>query len=383
MSRTQLKEEKHDIREESHEQEDEDVKNGMDNDEVRAIEEVINALNYYGKFGTEKILGMIKQMRNYPPDFQAVVLENNKEFIASIKERIEHNHSILKMIASNAAGVAGEKYAKAVRIHQTRRPTGEFLSKVLSTIRQICREWSSEGLPEREATFRPIIEELNSIFPNETERHKIQILVPGCGLGRLAHDLIENGYTVQGNEFSYFMLFTSFFILNACKEADQFTIYPYLFEKNNCWKPEDRLRGVTFPDKKLASTMANRPNCFSMCAGDFLEIVKNEQFDAIVTAWFIDTAHDIFQYIDAIYSALPDNGIWINVGPLTWHYEGVAGETSIELSYSEIMLRVRQKGFEVLKEAQIDSKYTVNRLSMLQNQFTCGYFYARKAAKQQ
>ncbi|KAF1765833.1 hypothetical protein GCK72_005786 [Caenorhabditis remanei] len=351
------------------------------NDETRAIEEVINAFMYYGKFGTEKILKTIQQMKNYPQDFQILVVNKNKEFVESMKQRIEHNHSILKMISNSASGMIGENHTKALRIHQARRPTGEFLSKVLSTIRQICREWSSEGLPEREATFKPIIEELNSIFPTETERHNIRILVPGCGLGRLAHDLIEQGYTVQGNEFSYFMLFTSFFILNCCKEVDQFTIYPYLFDKSNCWKSEDRLRGVTFPDKTLISSVTNRPNSFSMCAGDFLEIVKDTQFDAIVTAWFIDTANDIFKYIDAIYDALPENGIWINVGPLTWHFEDIAGEMSIELPYSDIMLRIRQKGFEVVSEKEIDSKYTVNRLSMLQNQFNCAYFYARKGGQ--
>lgn len=348
------------------------------NDETRAIEEVINAFLYYGKFGTDKMLRTIEQMKNYPKDFQVLVVNKNKEFVQSMKEKIEHNHNILKMIANNASGMIGENHTKALRIHQTRRPTGEFLSKVLSTLRQICREWSTEGLPERQATFQPIIDELNSIFPNDADRHNIRILVPGCGLGRLAHDLIEQGYTVQGNEFSYFMLFTSFFILNRCKEVDQFTIYPYLFDKSNCWKSEDRLRGVTFPDKTLASTITNRQNSFSMCAGDFLEIVKDTQFDAVVTAWFIDTANDIFKYIDAIYDALPENGIWINVGPLTWHFEDMAGEMSIELPYSDILLRIRQKGFVVVTEKEIDSKYTVNRLSMLQNQFKCAYFYAKK-----
>ena len=90
----------------------------------------------------------------------------------------------------------------------------------------------------------------------------------------------------------------------------------------------------------------------------------------------------IFMHIsDAIYDALPENAIWINVGPLTWHFEDIAGEMSIELPYSDIMLRIRQKGFEVVSEKEIDSKYTVNRLSMLQNQFNCAYFYARKVGQ--
>ncbi|CAP37732.2 Protein CBG20781 [Caenorhabditis briggsae] len=350
---------------------------GVD-DETRAIEEVINAFGFYGKFGTEKILKTIQQMKLYPADFQALVANKNKEFVTSMREKIDHNHSILKMIANNAAEMIGENHTKALRMHQSRRPSGEFLSKVISTIRQICREWSSEGAPEREATFQPIIEELNSKFSNPEDRHEVRILTPGCGLGRLAHDLVTEGYTVQGNEFSYFMLFTSYFILNCCKEPDQFTIYPFLFDKSNCWDSEDRLRAVTFPDKSLVPTMSSRLNSFSMCAGDFLEIIRGSEFDVIVSAWFLDTAHDVFKYIDAIYDALPIGGIWINVGPLTWHYEDMIGETSIELPYSDVMLRVRQKGFEVITEKEIDSKYTVNRRSMLQSQFKCAYFYARK-----
>ena len=80
------------------------------NDETRAIEEVINAFMYYGKFGTEKILKTIQQMkynifrlfsssidmisffRNYPQDFQILVVNKNKEFVESMKQRIEHNH---------------------------------------------------------------------------------------------------------------------------------------------------------------------------------------------------------------------------------------------------------------------------------------------------
>ena len=41
-----------------------------------------------------------------------------------------------------------------------------------------------------------------------------RILVPGAGLGRLAIEIASFGYSVQGNEFSYQMLFTSNYILN-------------------------------------------------------------------------------------------------------------------------------------------------------------------------
>ena len=43
---------------------------------------------------------------------------------------------------------------------------------------------------------------------------RVSILVPGAGLGRLAFELAQRGYTCQGNEFSMFMLLASNFILN-------------------------------------------------------------------------------------------------------------------------------------------------------------------------
>lgn len=43
---------------------------------------------------------------------------------------------------------------------------------------------------------------------------KINVLVPGAGLGRLAYEIAKRGYTCQGNEFSLFMLFASYFVLN-------------------------------------------------------------------------------------------------------------------------------------------------------------------------
>lgn len=40
------------------------------------------------------------------------------------------------------------------------------------------------------------------------------MLIPGCGLGRLAWDVAKAGHIAEGNEFSYFMLLTSNFVFN-------------------------------------------------------------------------------------------------------------------------------------------------------------------------
>ena len=38
--------------------------------------------------------------------------------------------------------------------------------------------------------------------------------------------------------------------------------------------------------------------------------------DAVATCFFLDTANNVFTYIDVIFNALKENGVWVNVGPL-------------------------------------------------------------------
>lgn len=56
-------------------------------------------------------------------------------------------------------------------------------------------------------------------YPKVDERHKVNILVPGSGLGRFNFDLMQEGFSVCGNEFSFFMILTSNFLLNFCQKV--------------------------------------------------------------------------------------------------------------------------------------------------------------------
>jgi len=55
---------------------------------------------------------------------------------------------------------------------------------------------------------------------------------------------------------------------------------------------------------------------FSYSAGEFVEVYKPqvETLDAVCTCFFIDTANNIIEYIQTIYSILKPGGIWINLG---------------------------------------------------------------------
>ena len=61
-----------------------------------------------------------------------------------------------------------------------------------------------------------------------------------------------------------------------------------------------------------------------MCLGDFVEIYGGQDnadfWDAVTTCFFIDTAPVVVEYIDVIYGMLRPGGVWINLGPLLYHW---------------------------------------------------------------
>lgn len=46
-----------------------------------------------------------------------------------------------------------------------------------------------------------------------------------------------------------------------------------------------------------------------------------KQYDAVVTCFFIDTAANVVDYIDVIHNVLRPGGVWLNFGPLLWHWQ--------------------------------------------------------------
>ncbi|THU61846.1 hypothetical protein C4D60_Mb07t27560 [Musa balbisiana] len=297
------------------------------------------------------------------------------------------------------------------------------VDKVRCIIRNIVRDWAAEGQKERDECYKPILEELNCLFPHRSQKRPPCCLVPGAGLGRLALEISCLGFVSQGNEFSYYMMICSSFILNYTQVVGEWTIYPWIHSNCNSLSDSDQLRSVSFPDihpsrppcclvpgaglGRLAleisclgfvsqgnefsyymmicsSFILNytqvvgewtiypwiHSNCnslsdsdqlrsvsfpdihpssagitegFSMCAGDFVEVYNDESqeayWDAVVTCFFLDTAHNIVEYIETISKLLKTGGVWINLGPLLYHFAdsyGPEDEMSIELSLEDV-----------------------------------------------
>lgn len=260
------------------------------------------------------------------------------------------------------------------------RPASSFdMDKVKSTLKQLMRDWSEEGAGERDACYKPVIQEILERFPLEKYApSEVSILVPGAGLGRLAYDIAKLGYICQGNEFSLFMLFASNFILNRCKLVNSYIIYPWIHQFCNNMSTSDQTLAIQFPDVNPSDLPSN--SNFSMTAGDFLEVyTESDRWDCISTVFFLDTAHNIVAYIETIFRILKPGGYWINFGPLLYHFADMINESSIELSYEEIRHVIQRLNFDILKEVtDLPSGYTQNPRSMLKYEYNCVFFVAQK-----
>jgi len=209
------------------------------------------------------------------------------------------------------------------------------------------------------------------------------------GLGRLAYDVATLGFTCQGNEFSHYMLLSSYFILNRTDEIGKYTIYPYVHSFSNVVSRHAMLRSVSIPDV-LPSALAPGSD-FSLVAGDFEEIYGAEegdesgqepqsgQWDAVLTCFFIDTAKNIVNYLRIIHRILVPGGIWVNLGPLLWHFENNStNDPSVELDLEEVKALAREIGFELSNERTIDTTYTSNSQSMLGYVYNAAFWVATK-----
>lgn len=378
-----------------------------------------------------------------------------------IREGVHHNDMFLRMVLE----WMGEEGGPWPLVHASQAAdmwvaakgggvsAGDF-DKVLYVLKNIARDWSADFQKEREASYgritralvrlreerrrRPAAgEQVAGAVPNarvvgsasrgsdgrqagdtRDSGERMNVLVPGCGLARLCVDLVGEGFDVVGNEHSYFMLLMSAFLLNGTSVENQWTVFPWMMNSSNVLSLHDQLLPCNFPDR-LPSELVGRPGSGSMgmVAGEFCECFSQARekgmYDAVVTCFFLDTGHNVIQYLETIWDALAADGVWVHLGPLQWHwsdantYEGNE-EMSIEIGFDAVVEIAKRIGFEFDFDARefdeaiassgnvapgdpddADPKtiltrlrvpYMSNPLSMRPQVYDCGFFVASKRA---
>jgi len=268
------------------------------------------------------------------------------------------------------------------------------LTKVRSSLHQLAREWSADGIEERKRSFQPLVDYLLKYVEVSPDK---KVLVPGAGLGRLCLEIVGCGYSCQGNEFSYQMLVLSNLILNELNDRNSIEIFPWIHNPSNMKAFGDSVKSVQIPDKcaceylKQGTRNGHQPE-LSMSAGEFLQVYKDqkEEWDSVVTCFFLDTAPNVLEYIKVIHSCLRPGGVWINGGPLLWHWQSNEPKSyqkshddkrydeSVELSYEEVKGIAENYGFLIKEEKWENCGYTSNADSMLRSTYEVVQFVAIK-----
>ncbi|XP_013784162.1 carnosine N-methyltransferase-like isoform X2 [Limulus polyphemus] len=350
-----------------------------ENEDRKHFKRILNAFRCYRINSLQRLYKTSVYFETLPVAHQ-YVLKSYKQHLDKIRKCIDQNNEVIKLIINDVAHMfENTDHTADVKTSCDANVKFSDMDKVQSLLRQFVREWSIEGEQERKACFKPILDELTYIFPeDQCNPQEIQVLVPGAGLGRLAYEIARHGYTCQGNEFSLFMLFASNYILNKCKGINLHCIHPWIHQSCNHFSSNDQTRPAYFPDVNPSDIPSQVD--FSMAAGDFLQVYTEPgTWDCIVTCFFLDTANNIVSYIETIYHILRRGGYWINLGPLLYHYADLPDENSIEPSYEDVKKVILSYNFDILKEQTgLKTPYTQNPRSMMFHEYRSVFFVCKK-----
>jgi carnosine N-methyltransferase len=331
---------------------------------------IIKAFSTFSSRMNRRLCKHYQDWDKLDPTDQEYIIPEYKRRLDRISESFQVNQHFFDLIVHGHQNIEEEEDI---------RTTDRDYENLRSTLRQLVREWSEEGAEERRVCFKPILDTLSKEFPQGC-RNGISVLIPGAGLGRLAWEISRVGFSVQGNEFSLYMLLTSQFVLNFCPQAQQHEIIPFAFPLSNHSSLERSCRAVRIPDVS-ADSGQDASGDLSMTAGDFIEVYsRNEEqsaWDCIVTCFFLDTAQNVLEYLKVIRGALRSGGLWINLGPLQYHFES-AVEMSIELTWEEIVLAATRLGFTFSQTLITDNwqSYAHDPLSLSKTSYRTVYSVA-------
>ncbi|WEJ94182.1 N2227-domain-containing protein [Yamadazyma tenuis] len=206
--------------------------------------------------------------------------------------------------------------------------------RVIESLTHFNRDWNMDQSHD-EFELGPVIKfietQLSQVIPN-ADKPNTCIVVPGSGLGRIPYELARKGYgQVHSVEFSGLMyLFNQFVYSNKESSLANLEVYPYVHTNSNFESIADQSRSILIPQLQ-------QPTNLSMHLEDFntFELPDPGQCKnvVIVTAFFIDTAENLMDYLDSINSLVKPfrNSYWINIGPLKY-----GSAPKVELNMDEL-----------------------------------------------
>lgn len=263
------------------------------------------------------------------------------------------NQQFLDDIAENSIGYYGISFRDfdLLKLKYSNHSPSSTNYRVIETISHFMRDWSKEHEDEIKPMINYITKQLNTLIP-VGERKNTVIVVPGSGLGRIAHEVSLIGKSqnncfgsVHAVEYSALMHLSNKFIYSSPKPS--YLLYPHISSCSNYYDTKSQMRST-----KLV-TDVSIPDNLHLHQKDFCQFKIPEKSKytnvVIISAFFIDTAENLVDYLDKIKDlSIPSlsnkpvsNGYWINVGPLKY---GTAAQ--VELNSEELAALRKEMGWK-------------------------------------
>jgi len=304
--------------------------------------------------------------------------------MVQMRRSIALNQRFLERLQTSGWNLVGDRGSEE---KEERQPQEYQMDRIVATLHQITREWTQEGTRERAQSFSPILDSMQALFP-VAERHKLRVLVPGCGVGRLPWEIANLGFCVEANETSWFMLLAMRLIL-SCGNAEVFNIAPHATEAKNQIDAKLQNRVLSVPDvnPSLLGLSPDGEPLISLSSGEWLQIYSSPEqhgmWNCVVTCFFLDTASCVLEYVERISALLSRGGIWINFGALPYHYAGQESakpsRKTIELTYLELKAALPSFGMQLREEkTRIQCQYCQDPQSLKHRFYDALFFVATK-----
>ncbi|CAI4970295.1 BAD_collapsed_G0043310.mRNA.1.CDS.1 [Saccharomyces cerevisiae] len=229
-------------------------------------------------------------------------------------------------------------------------------SVVHEALAHLCRDFSSYYSVERDPLQNFIISRINHhVISAGDMKEKILIVTPGAGVGGLSHTLATTFPKIQVDsiELSALMYICNLFALEYKHDVK---IRPFVQQYSCQTVFDNQLRSLSADLSKVG----HRSNLDPLW-GDFTRYSPiSKDYDKIIicSAYFIDTAENMFEYLSSVEALKKycKELHWVNVGPLKYGTKPLVQFTGDELS----QLRKIRGWKDLVEEYEVDSSKGLN-----------------------
>jgi hypothetical protein len=186
------------------------------------------------------------------------------------------------------------------------------------------------------------------------------------------------GYSVVGVEHDPLRLGITEYVFSQ----QTATIQPFVLETCKRIKEGDNVVSVTLPDISIDTSVLSRISIDARAFFDAAAEYETASFACIVTCFFLDCESvDLTELAQTCKRLLSPGGVWINCGPLNYHYGGSEKPVTRlnpkrELSLAEVKSTISSVGFTLSDESEITSTYLGNAKTMMDTLYKCQFFSA-------